>query len=185
MRIKTTILFFFVSSLIFVSLPARSQDETKTEVSEKPNVEILQFKDWAVRCEQRDDAPKETCILFQRIALDSGQTLLSVTIAFLDNSDDAAAVFRLPLGILVPAGAVVEVDNTDRIKLVIERCDQRGCWALLQLDEKTVKLFKKGHEARVEFKDTNGKTIAVPLSLNGFTAGFNEVTKKTRAAHRE
>ncbi len=185
MRITNTIFILFVSSLVVFSLPARSQETKETEPGGQPEAEVRKFKDWAVRCEQRDDTATTTCILSQRVALDSGQTVMSVTIAYLPDADDAAAVFRLPLGIFLPAGAVVEVDKTDQIRLVIQRCDQRGCWAPLKLDGKTIKLFKKGREARVGFKDTNGKTIAVPLSLQGFTAGFDEVAKTKKKTTNE
>ncbi len=169
--------FFIAASLTLVSLPLQSQDQTNTPPGDQPNAEILQFKDWAVRCAQRDTETKRSCVLFQRIALDSGQTVLSVTAAYPADSDEAAAVFRLPLGIFLPAGAAMQVDDSEQINLVIQRCDQRGCWASLKLDEKTLGLFKKGRQGRVGFNNTAGKTIAVPLSLKGFTAGFNQISK--------
>jgi invasion protein IalB len=179
MRITNTLLFlFFVSSLMFVSLSARSQEQKQTGVGGPADPDTLHFEDWAVRCEQLDDVPQKTCILFQRVAMDGGQTVLSVTVAYPANSENAAIVFRLPLGIFLPAGALLQIDEENRIKLVVQRCDQRGCWAPLKLDDDTVGLFKKGREARVAFKDTAGKTIAVPLSLKGFTAGFDEIHKQ-------
>ena len=184
MRITKMILIFVIACL--VSLPAIAQaqkgnKETELKTQEQPNTEILHFKDWVVRCENPEDTEDKSCFLFQRVALNSGQTVLSVTVAYPQTSEEAAAVFRLPLGIFLPAGAVIQVDKNEPIKLVVQRCDQKGCWAPLKLDTTTLTLLKKGHEAKVGFNNTGGKIIAVPLSLKGFTSGFKEITKKNRA----
>ena len=54
--------------------------------------------------------------------------------------------------------------------------NQSGCLAPLALTEPLIKSLKGGRWARVAFFDVSRREVSVPVSLLGFTAGFNALT---------
>ena len=131
------------------------------------------FKDWTVRCEAATDDKPRKCLIFQRLLLKEQQKrLLDVAVGYLLD-DKPAAFFVLPLGVSLPGGVSVTVDDGQPVRLRYERCDGAGCVAPLALGQELIAALKGGRWARVAFFDPSGQEISVPVSLLGFTAGFN------------
>jgi invasion protein IalB len=134
------------------------------------------FKDWTARCESAPDNAMPRCFIFQNLVLkQSGQRLVHVAVGYLGANGQAAAVITMPLGISLPAGAAFSVDGGDAEDIVIERCDSSGCIGAVTLSDRLVAQMKRGRQARINFHDGTRRAIAVPVSLLGFTAGFNSL----------
>ncbi len=134
------------------------------------------FKDWTARCEQAPGANLERCFIFQNLVLkESGKRLVHMAVGYLAANGQAAAVITMPLGISLPPGASISVDGGAPRSIVIERCDNDGCVGAVTLSEQLVADLKRGREARICFHDGTRRRIAVPVSLLGFTAGFNSL----------
>ena len=132
------------------------------------------FKDWTARCEQTPGSGIERCFIFQNLVLkESGKRLVHMAVGYLAANGKAAAVITMPLGISLPLGASISVDGGTPENVVIERCDANGCIGAVALSERFIADMKRGREARIAFHDGSRRRIAVPLSLLGFTAGFN------------
>ena len=135
------------------------------------------FEDWTARCEAAPGTSMQRCFIFQNLVLkDSGQRLVHMAVGYLAANGQAAAVITMPLGISLPAGATISVDSGDPRKIVIERCDTSGCVGAVTLSDGFVAALKRGREARISFHDGTRRRIAVPVSLLGFTAGFNSLS---------
>jgi invasion protein IalB len=131
------------------------------------------FKNWTARCELAAGASVERCFIFQNLVLkESGRRLVHVAVGYLAANGQPAAVVTLPLGISLPPGAAISVDGGDPVDIVIERCDSNGCIGALALDAGLIAALKRGREARISFHDGARRRVAVPVSLLGFTAGF-------------
>ena len=134
------------------------------------------FKDWTARCEQAPGSSMERCFIFQNLVLkESGQRLVHMAVGYLAANGRAAAVVTMPLGISLPPGATISVDSGAPREIVIERCDNNGCVGAVTLSDGFVAQLKRGREARISFHDGTRRRIAVPVSLLGFTAGFNSL----------
>lgn len=132
------------------------------------------FRNWTARCESAPGASRERCFIFQNLVLkESGQRLVHVAVGYLAANAQPAAVVTLPLGISLPPGADISVDGGEPVDIVIERCDKNGCIGALALDAAMIAALKRGREARIRFHDGTRRRIAVPVSLLGFTAGFD------------
>jgi len=132
------------------------------------------FKDWTARCEQAPGTPLERCFIFQNLVLkENGQRLVHMAVGHLAADGQAVAVITMPLGISLPPGASISVDEAAAQNIVIERCDANGCVGAVALSDQVVAALKRGREARIIFHDASRRPIAVPVSLLGFTAGFN------------
>ena len=134
------------------------------------------FKNWTARCEAAPATSVERCFIFQNLVLkESGQRLVHMAVGYLAANGQAAAVVTLPLGISLPPGAAISIDGGEPVDITIERCDKNGCIGALALNEELIADLKRGREARISFHDGTRRRIAVPVSLLGFTAGFNSL----------
>lgn len=136
------------------------------------------FRNWTARCEQAPGTTLERCFIFQNLVFkESGQRLVHMAVGYLAANGQAAAVITMPLGISLPPGAGISVDGGDPVEIVIERCDSNGCVGALTLGEELIAALKRGREAHISFHDGTRRRIAVPVSLLGFTAGFNSLDR--------
>lgn len=140
---------------------------------------------WGVRCSNKDGTPVEEgqrgdyCEIFQRISVaETGQRVMELSMGYPQGKDNpASVVLTLPLGILLPAGVAVQVDdNSDSMqKAAVQHCDNGGCYAVLQVDRDGVGDFKAGKRLIVAFKDVKGKTLQMPVNLSGFTKAIGQL----------
>ncbi len=134
------------------------------------------FKDWTARCEQAPGTSMQRCFIFQNLVLkESGQRLVHMAIGYLAANGQPAAVITMPLGISLPPGTSISVDGGAPQEIVIERCDTNGCVGAVTLTDRLIADLKRGREARISFHDGTRRRIAVPVSLLGFTAGFESL----------
>ena len=131
------------------------------------------FKDWTARCETPPGSQLERCYIFQNIVLkESQQRVLHMAVGYLAANGQPAVVLTLPLGISLPPGVTISVDDGAAHPVVVERCDPSGCIGAFALDPAMIAALEKGRQARVDFYDGTRRKISVPVSLLGFTAGF-------------
>jgi invasion protein IalB len=132
------------------------------------------FKDWTARCETPPGSEVASCYIFQSIVLkETGKRLVHVAVGYLAANGQAAVIVTLPLGISLPPGVSISIDGGEPVQIVVERCDTSGCIGAVALDDALIGAMKAGREGRIGFHDGTRRRIAVPLSLLGFTAGFD------------
>lgn len=136
---------------------------------------------WFVRC--NDEEGKEAknkrgkCEMFQRQDMkESGQRVLEFAIGYPEGSDEARGIVILPLGLHLPAGAQVKVDENEALPLQIRTCVPQGCMAYLKLDDKAMNIMKKGNKATVLMVTGEGKTIGIEVPLKGFSRTLGEIS---------
>ncbi len=132
------------------------------------------FKDWRVRCEQGQGAEPRQCHIFQTVVVSrTEQPILYVAVGYPPGGAGGAVVFiTLPLGVHLPSGVTLRVDDGGPVALTLEHCDQGGCHARLRLERAQVASFRAGLVAYVGFRDGLGQPLSIPVSLKGFTAAL-------------
>lgn len=135
------------------------------------------FKDWQVRCETYEDKEKkrfDQCHIFQAWHHKTQKVLiLHLAIAYPPaNPTRAVAVMTMPLGIYLPAGAKVRVDEGISRDLTFERCEAVGCKAGFPVQGAILKEFTEGLNAYVTFSDMRRKALTIKASLRGFSAAL-------------
>jgi len=134
-----------------------------------------QFKDWRASCPKPEEGQEVRCFIFQNLAVrESNQPVLSVRVGFVpaDGTEKPAVLLTVPMGVFLPVGIEVKVDEGEGVRLAYQVCNQGGCVAALPLDEPRLAQFKAGQRANVTFQDGRRQPVTVPVSLSGFTAGF-------------
>lgn len=131
--------------------------------------------DWTTVCRDRPEGG-ENCIMVQGVTSNqSGQRVMEVIVGRLRKSGQLGMVITLPLGISLPPGATVGIDQAEPETYAFQRCLPTGCQIEMLLDDTIIERMKRGNRGGVAFRDLSGQSITIPFSLNGFTAAFNVV----------
>ncbi len=164
----------FFSTLVAVALSFGVAAQQDDGGGEAPDITTEQYKDWALRCGAKNTDEVTPCRLFQRLVLgESKQVVLQATVVMSGNNNDTPLiVFTVPLGLYLPFGVAVQIDNTEGFAIRIERCMPRGCTAILLLDDSMLTRFKAGNTAKITVREARDKDIDLNISLKGFSAGF-------------
>lgn len=130
--------------------------------------------DWQVRCETPAGAPEEQCALVQNVTAEDRENV-GLTVIFLKTADDQVELLRVlaPLGVLLPSGLGLMIDEEDVGRAGFVRCLPNGCVAEVVLQDELVERFRAGSTATFIIFQTPEEGIGIPISLDGFSAGFD------------
>lgn len=109
----------------------------------------------------------------ERIDGNTGRVLVSAAIRQVEGQDKEALMVMVPLGMALPAGVQVKVDENEPIKLRYTLCHIGGCTAEVEASKKVVEEFKKGKKLIVAAVNLAGKPIGFPVPLTGFGKAYD------------
>jgi len=78
-----------------------------------------------------------------------------------------------PLGVLLPSGLGLKVDNNDMGRAGFVRCLPNGCVAEVILEDKLLTALRGGQTATFIIFQTPEEGIGIPISLKGFAPGYD------------
>jgi invasion protein IalB len=132
--------------------------------------------DWQIRCETPPGAQNEQCALFQSVVAED-RANVGITVLVLKTADQKARLMRVqaPLGVLLPAGLGLKIDNADVGRAGFVRCLPRGCYAEVVMDDTLVSKLRSGQTATFFIFQTPEEGIGFPLGLKGFGEGYDKL----------
>jgi invasion protein IalB len=132
--------------------------------------------DWELRCETPTGASKEQCALIQSVAAEDKPNVNLVVIV-LKTADGKSKLLRVlaPLGVLLPSGLGLKIDQTDLGRAGFVRCLPTGCVAEVVMDDKLLEQLRSGQTATFVIFQTPEEGIGIPLALTGFKEGFEQL----------
>lgn len=132
--------------------------------------------DWQIRCETPPGAQSEQCALFQSVVAED-RANVGLTVLVLRMADQKTRLMRVqvPLGVLLPVGLGLKVDQTDVGRAGFVRCTLRGCYAEIVMDDNLVKQLRSGKTATFFIFQTPEEGIGFPMSLKGFGEGYDKL----------
>ena len=95
--------------------------------------------------------------------------LADATAGILELAEDA------PLGVLLPAGLGLKIDNADVGRAGFVRCLPRGCYAEVVMDDTLVGKLRTGQTATFFIFQTPEEGIGFPIGLKGFGDGYDKL----------
>jgi len=148
--------------------------QTQAPAPAEPEIERIQ--DWALQCTKAQADKPRTCFLIHDVfRTENNQRILQVVVGRFGADNVLGALFFVPLGIRVPPGLVLKIDQNEAQKLPLERCTTKGCQAQILLADPLLSSFKAGTGGEVTFEDATGQPVGVTFSLKGFTAGLGKL----------
>jgi invasion protein IalB len=131
---------------------------------------------WAVRCSSASrDAPLECAIEQNAVLPRTGQLVIAVNIRVPADTHTPSALIQLPLGLNIPNGAKLQVDDGKTTDLQIQTCEARGCYAGTTIAPELLAALKSGKQLKVSFQNLNKETLTVPLPLADFAAAYDKI----------
>jgi invasion protein IalB len=132
--------------------------------------------DWQIRCETPPGAQSEQCALFQSVVAED-RANVGITVLVLKTADQKSRLMRVqaPLGVLLPAGLGLKIDNADVGRAGFVRCLPRGCYAEVVMDDTLVGKMRTGQTATFFIFQTPEEGIGFPMGLKGFGDGYDKL----------
>jgi invasion protein IalB len=160
-----TAALFFILFLAGFAAPAAAQGVVKGK-----------FGDWEMRCETPPGATRDQCALMQSVAADDKPNVNLVVIV-LKTADGKSRLLRViaPLGVLLPSGLGLKVDQADIGRAGFVRCLPSGCIAEVVMEDKLFEQLRAANSATFIIFQTPEEGIGIPLALNGFKDGFDKL----------
>jgi invasion protein IalB len=131
---------------------------------------------WVARCGSASrDAPLECAIEQNAVLPRTGQLVIAVNIRVPADTHTPSALIQLPLGLNIPNGAKLQVDDGKATDLQIQTCEARGCYAGTTIAPDLLAAMKSGKQLKVSFQNLNKETLTVPLPLADFAAAYDKI----------
>jgi invasion protein IalB len=132
--------------------------------------------DWQIRCDTPPGAQGEQCALIQSVTAEDRPSV-GLTVIVLKTADAKTRLMRVvaPMGVLLPSGLGLKIDNADVGRAGFVRCLPNGCVAEVVMDEELVKKLRVGQTATFIIFQTPEEGIGFPMSLKGFGEGFDKL----------
>ncbi len=139
------------------------------------------FDAWQLRCVKTAEG-QEPCQLYQLLMdKENNKPIMEITMVALPEGGDAiaGATVIVPLETLLTQKLNVTVDSAKTKRFDFTFCAEVGCVARLGLTKDDLDAFRKGNVATISVVPVADptRTVDVDLSLKGFTAGYEAVTK--------
>lgn len=132
--------------------------------------------DWQIRCETMPGAQNEQCVLMLSV-LSEDVSNAGLTVLLLKTADQKRRLLRIlaPLGVLLPSGLGLKLDNVDVGRIGFVRCLPNGCVAEVELDDKLLGQLRSAKQAIFIIFKTPEEGIGFPLSLTGMSEGYDKL----------
>ena len=151
------------------ALPAAPQVET-------PPANAAPQPGWAARCTSASRGAPLECAMEQTAILSkTGQLIVLVNVRIPADTKTPVALVQLPLGLNLPAGAKLQVDEGKIIELQIQTCENRGCYASIPIAAELLAALKSGKQLKVSFQNLGKENIAIPMPLADFAATYDRI----------
>ena len=105
----------------------------------------------------------------------TGQLIVLVNIRVPSDTHTPVVLVQLPLGLNLPGGAKLQVDDGKSADLQIQTCDNRGCYASTPIAADLLAAMKAGKQLKLSFQNLNKETITIPMPLTDFAATYDKI----------
>jgi invasion protein IalB len=132
--------------------------------------------DWQIRCDTPPGAQNEQCALMQSVTAEDRPNV-GLTVIVLKTTDQKSRLMRVvaPLGVLLPSGLGLKIDNNDVGRAGFVRCLPNGCVAEVVMEDKLIDQLRNGQTSTFIIFQTPEEGIGFPMSLKGFGEGFDKL----------
>lgn len=130
---------------------------------------------WEASCNGGGRREALNCRIEQRVVMsNTGQLLTAVSVQLPADASQPTMLIQTPLGLSLPAGLKLSIDENEVLSLPLRTCEASGCYADTPVSDDLVAAMQRGQTLTVTFEDVRQNQIGVPVSLFGFTAALEK-----------
>ena len=105
----------------------------------------------------------------------TGQLIVLVNIRVPSDTHAPVMLVQLPLGLNLPVGAKLQVDDGKLIDVPIQTCEARGCYASTPIAPDLLAAMKSGKQMKLSFQNMAKETITIPMPLADFATAYDKI----------
>jgi len=151
--------------------PAASATPTAADAAQNPPP-----PEWVSRCASEGRQGALECALEQTAFLSkTGQLVTAVTVRVPADTRQPTMAVQVPVGLYLPGGVNLQIDDGKAMPLVLQTCDLKGCYAGTQVSAEMLAALKAGKKLSVTFQSLNKENISVPLQLSNFAQAYQKI----------
>ncbi|MDP2621881.1 MAG: invasion associated locus B family protein [Hyphomicrobiales bacterium] len=134
------------------------------------------FDDWNLVCDTPPGARAEQCAMVQSVVAEDQQNV-GLTVIVLKTADGQKRIIRVlaPLGVLLPSGLGLKIDDVDVGRAGFVRCLANGCIAEVIMQDDLIAKLRAGTTATFIVFKTPEQGVGIPVTLKGFSGGFEQL----------
>ena len=148
--------------LLLNSSQVRANEQAGSEYKETTRI----FGDWQVRCEQNQESG-DSCVMMQDLySKANGQRVLQANFAKI--SEGTLMTLILPLGIYLPGGVTIQIEDFEEYRFEIMFCSQEGCFVNSLVPPQLLEWMRRKERARLTVLFKPDQPVDLPYSISGF-----------------
>jgi len=176
MRMRFTMLWLLLGSFVLAMPPAdsnASQDESALQSPANPAAPAAM---WATSCSGVARQGALDCAMEQSVVqTETNQLVLLFSVRVPADTRSAVMMIQLPLGLYVPAGLSLRVDDAAAVEFPIQTCDGTGCFVGSPVTPDLLAQLQSGQTLTLTFQNLAQAAIELPITLEGFAAAYDSI----------
>jgi invasion protein IalB len=131
---------------------------------------------WVSRCMSDARQTQVDCAVEQTaVVTNTGQLVAAIVVRVPHDTRQPTMMIHVPVGLYLPAGVNIQVDESKPLQFVLQTCDLKGCYAGAPLPADMLAAMKAGKKLGVTFQNLQKENITVPLPLENFAEAFQKI----------
>lgn len=174
-----------LASPAFAQSSAAKKAETAAAEKPAPKTKVEgSFGSWTLLCgkEGEDEKAPERCSLVLPLVEKDSQKLVFRVIVTYGPKGNLVMRVDGPTGIALQRGIEFSPDTKKLYRIPYQTCLPMGCRALLIVEDELRKELVASKQGSITVYALNGKAVRTVTSLEGFSAGMEELNKKAKVA---
>lgn len=156
--------------------PPAAQKSPAAPPAEPAQANTPPLPGWNARCTSASrQAPLECAMEQTAVLTKTGQLIVLVNIRVPGDTRAPVVLVQLPLGLNLPAGAKIQVDDGKPTDLPVQTCEARGCFASSPIAPELLAAMKSGKQLKVSFQTLAKETVSIPMPLGDFAAAYERI----------
>lgn len=132
--------------------------------------------EWISRCASDARQSALECVVEQTAVLQkTGQLVAAVSIRVPSDTHQPSLAVQIPVGLFLPAGVTLQIDERKPVNLTLQTCDLKGCYAAMPISPELLAALKSGKKLAVSFQNLTKENISVPLQLTNFDQAYQKI----------
>jgi invasion protein IalB len=131
---------------------------------------------WTSRCSSDGRKTALLCEVEQSLFITkTGQLVASVNVKLPPETRQPVMMIQLPVGLFLPGGVNLQIDESKPQALVIQTCDLKGCYAATTISAELLSAMKAGKRLSVIFQNLNKENVNLAFVLSGFAESYDKI----------
>ena len=160
-------------ALSVVSVAAQAQTSAPAPAA-AGNQQSIQTADtgWQTICRPsaKDRAKQDCSVVHETFTTNDRMRIAAIEIVKAEKG--RVMVLSAPMGVSLKDGIEISVDGANKQQASFTGCQNNGCFASIEIADKTLDVIKKGKALSVGFSDAQGNKVKADIALLGFTAAI-------------